>query len=170
MEPARHADACWPAPTVTPETASAINTIALVGQIAALAVVAWLWRGRWDAGSPSFALRFALTLVLGLLFSPHLNPHDDLLLVPAGAFAYGAVRDRVEGRWFGVALFAAPFVVLLTNPLSVTEPGGPLIRTPFLLMVALAVVLAMFLRREGVPRGTVAPATILRDSDVSSGL
>ena len=96
--------------------------------------MAWLWRGRWEPASPAFALRFALTLVLGLLLSPHLNPHDDLLLVPAGAVAYGAVREKTEGRWFGVALFAAPFIVLVTNPLSVTEPGGPLVRTPVLLM------------------------------------
>ena len=58
---------------------------------------AWLWRGRWDAGSPAFAIRFSLTLVLGLLFSPHLNPHDGLVLVPAAAIAYGA-RPAMASR------------------------------------------------------------------------
>ncbi len=139
---------------VTPAMASTINTAALIGQIAALVAVAWLWRGRWEPASPAFAIRFALTLVLGLLFSPHLNPHDDLLLVPAGAMAYGALRDHPDGGWFGAALFAAPFVILLTNPLSVTEPGGPLIRTPVLLMVGFAVALAVALRREGMTRSS----------------
>jgi hypothetical protein len=139
---------------ISPSAASAINSAALVGQLAALAAVAWLWRGRWDPERPAFGLRFALTLVLGLLLSPHLNPHDDLLLVPAGAIAYGALRDRPEGRWFGLALFAAPFVVLLTNPLSVTEPGGPLIRTPVVLMVVFAVALAVALRREGMTQSS----------------
>jgi len=135
-------------PEIDAALASAINTIALMGQIAALVAVAWLWRGPWDPGTRAFALRFALTLVLGLLFSPHLNPHDDLLLVPAGALAYGAVRDRVEGRWFGLALLASPFVVLVLNGLSVNEPGSGPIRVPVALMIAFVVALAVFLRRE----------------------
>ena len=128
------------------ESQATINTIALIAQVVALVVVAWLWRGRWDARSPAFALRFSLTLVLGLLFSPHLNPHDGLLLVPAAAIAYGALRTRTDGRRLGLAFFAAPFVVLLTNPLSVTEPGGPLVRTPVLLIGAFAVLLVVTLR------------------------
>lgn len=135
-------------PDVDAAAASAINTAALIGQVGALVVVAWLWRERWDPATPAFAVRFALTLVLGLLFSPHLNPHDDLLLVPAGAIAYGAVRDQTWGRRLGLALFAAPFAVLLTNPLSVNEAGGGPIRVPVVLMVAFAVTLAVLLRRE----------------------
>ena len=96
---------------VTVQQARRINTIALVWQLACLAVVAWLWRGRWDAGSPAFAIRFSLTLVLGLLFSPHLNPHDGLVLVPAAAVAYSAVRQWRRGAWLGIALFATPFAI-----------------------------------------------------------
>ena len=146
MEPAWTLTLLSGAP-VDAAAASVINTIALIGQLAALAAVAWLWRGRWEPASPSFALRFALTLVLGLLLSPHLNPHDDLLLVPAGAIAYGAVRDRAEGRALGLALFAAPFVVLVTNPLSVNEVGGGPIRVPVVLMIAFVVALAILLGR-----------------------
>ena len=133
-------------PDVSAVQAATINTIALIAQVVALAVVGWLWRGRWDVGSPAFALRFSLTLVLGMLLSPHLNPHDGLLLIPAVAIAYGALRTRQDGRWLGLACFAASFVILLTNPLSVTEPGGPLVRTPVLLMGAFVVVLAVALR------------------------
>ena len=133
-------------PDVSAGEAAWINTIALVGQLAALAAVAWLWRGRWNSESPAFALRFALTLVLGLLFSPHLNPHDDLLLVPAAAIAYGAIRTDRHGRRAGLAMFATPFVVLLTNPLSVNEVGGGPVRTPVLLMLVFAGWLAVELR------------------------
>ncbi len=133
-------------PEVTDAQAAVINTIALVAQLATIVLVGWLWPGRWDVGSPAFALRFSLTLVLGMLFSPHLNPHDGLLLIPAVVIAYGALRARPDGRWLGLAFFAAPFVILLTNPLSVTEPGGPLVRTPVLLMGAFVVVLAVALR------------------------
>jgi hypothetical protein len=140
-------------PEVSAGQAATINTLALAGQLAALAAVAWLWRGRWDPGTPAFALRFALTIVLGLLLSPHLNPHDDLLLVPAGAIAYGALRDGSRSRWVGLALFAAPFVVLLTNPLSVNEVGGGPIRTPVLLMIAFAVTLVLALRQRPTASG-----------------
>ncbi len=136
----------WAGPEIAQATASLINTVALIGQIAALVVVAWLWRGSWDPGTPPFALRFALTLVLGLLFSPHLNPHDDLLLVPAGALAYGAVRGRAEAPALGLALFATPFLVLVLNGLSVNQVGGPLIRVPVVLMLGFAVALAWLLR------------------------
>ncbi len=142
-------------PEISPDEASTINTLALVGQIAALAAVAWLWRGRWDVGSPLFAVRFSLTIVLGLLFSPHLNTHDDLLLVPAGAVAYDALRGRPYAPALGIALFAAPFIVLLTNPLSVNEVGGPPIRMPVLLMLALVATLMGILWR-GQPGKTVA--------------
>lgn len=146
----------WSGPEISAATASLINTVALVGQVAALVVVAWLWRGRWDPATPAFALRFALTLVLGLLFSPHLNPHDDLLLVPAGALAYGAVRERAEGPWLGLALLASPFVVLVLNGLSVNEVGGPPIRVPVGLMLAFTLALAVLLRGERSPARPIA--------------
>ena len=138
----------WAGPDITPATAALINQVALIAQIAALVAIAWLWRGRWDAGTPAFALRFAMTLVIGLVFSPHLNPHDDLLLVPAGAIAYGAVRERAEGQWLGVALLIAPFAVLVLNWIDVNQVGGPLIRVPVVLMVAFIAVLAVLLRDD----------------------
>lgn len=133
-------------PDVSDERAATINTIAFAAQVVALVATGWLWRGRWDAGSPAFAVRFSLTVVLGLLFSPHLNPHDGLVVIPAAAIAYGALRARTDGRWIGLALFVSPFVVLLTNPLSVTEPGGPIVRTPVVLIGAFALLLAVALR------------------------
>ena len=151
--------ALWSGGQVDAATASLINTVALVGQVAALVAVAWIWRGRWDPDTRAFALRFALTLVLGLLFSPHLNPHDDLLLVPAGAIAYGAVRDRPEGRPLGLALVAAPFVMLALNGLTVNDPGSGPIRVPVALMIAFAVALAALLRREKPATGRVVVET-----------
>ena len=148
----------WAGPDITPATAALINQVALVAQIAALVAVAWLWRGRWDAGTPAFALRFAMTIVIGLVFSPHLNPHDDLLLVPAGALAYGAVRERAEGPWLGVGLLVAPFAVLVLNWINVNEVGGPVIRVPVVLMLAFIAVLAVLLREERVAQPVPAVA------------
>ena len=80
------------------EQAGLINGLAFAGQILGLAGVAWLWRGRWSPTTPDFDLRFALTIVIGLLTSAHLNPHDDLLLVPAAAIAYRAPARAARGR------------------------------------------------------------------------
>lgn len=129
--------------------ATFINTVGLVGQLAGLAAVAWLWRGRWEPTSPAFDLRFALTVVIGLLTSPHLNPHDDLLLVPAAAIAYRGLRLRADAGWIGLALALSPLVILLTNSISANDIGGLPIRIPVVLMTAFAIVLALAIRGTG---------------------
>ncbi len=92
------------------DQASLINGIGLAGQLLGLAAVAFLWRGTWDTRRRDFDIRFAMTIVIGLLTSPHLNPHDDLLLVPAAAIGYRALRQRPDGGWIGIGLAASPFV------------------------------------------------------------
>ena len=78
-----------------------------------------------------------------MLTTPHLNPHDGLLLIPAAALAYDGTRGLALGRWVGAVAAAAPFLILLLNPLSVNEVGGPPIRVPVAAMLALlALVLA----------------------------
>jgi hypothetical protein len=126
--------------------ATLINTIGLAGQLLGLAAVAWLWRGRWSPATRDFDLRFALTLVIGLLTSPHLNPHDDLLLVPAAAIAYRGLRERTNGGWIGIALALSPLVILVTNSISANAVEGPPIRVPVVLMIAFAVLLALAIR------------------------
>ena len=132
--------------------ATLINTVGLIGQLAGLAAVAWLWRGRWDPKGADFDLRFALTLVIGLLTSPHLNPHDDLLLVPAAAIAYRGLRQRPGGGWFGVALALSPIVILLTNSISANDIGGLPVRIPVVLMAAFIVLLVFTIRARPEPQ------------------
>lgn len=55
-----------------------ISTFAF-GVVALL--VFWLWYGHFQPQDPCFELRLGLTLLLGLLFSPHLNPQDGIALV-----------------------------------------------------------------------------------------
>ena len=130
------------------EQAGLINGLGFVGQLLGLAAVAWLWRGRWSPTTPDFDLRFALTIVLGLLTSPHLNPHDDLLLVPAAAIAYRALRGMPDAGRAGLVLAIAPFVILVTNGVSANAVEGPPIRVPVIAMALFAVWLAVALGRQ----------------------
>ena len=130
------------------EQASLINGIGFVVQVLGLAAVAWLWRGRWSPTTPDFDLRFALTIVLGLLTSAHLNPHDDLLLVPAAAIAYRALREMPNAGRAGVILAVAPFVILVANGVSANAVEGPPIRVPVIAMALFAVWLAVALGRQ----------------------
>lgn len=139
------------------DQAALINTIGAVGQLVGLASVAWLWRGRWDPARPDFDLRFALTIAIGLLTSPHLNPHDDLLLVPAAAIAYRALRLGPHGGWIGVALGASPFVILATNSVSANDVGGLPVRVPVVLMLLFAAILVVALAAR--PRGQLPGVT-----------
>jgi hypothetical protein len=128
--------------------ADAINTAALVVWVAGLAGIAIWWARRdWDPGSSRFQLGFALTLVLGMLLSPHLNPHDGLLLVPAGALAYGVIRTERSGPAFGALLVATPFLILVTNPISANDVFGTPIRVPVVIMLIVAGWIAITLGR-----------------------
>ena len=82
-----------------------------------------------------------------MLLSPHLNPHDGLLLVPAGALAYGAIREERSGPAFGALLVAAPFLVLLANPISANDVGGTLVRVPVVIMLVMVAWIVIALGR-----------------------
>ena len=129
--------------------ASAINTIALVVWLLGLVGIGLWWSRRtWVPASARFQLGFALTLVLGMLLSPHLNPHDGLLLVPAGALAYGAIRQDPSGPAFGALLFAAPFLILATNPISANAVDGTPIRVPVVIMLVMVAWMSIALSRS----------------------
>lgn len=139
------------------DQAAAINTIALViWTVGLVGIAAWWSRRAWEPASPRFQLGFALTLVLGMLLSPHLNPHDGMLLVPAGALAYGALRAERSGPAFGALLFAAPFLILVTNPLSANEVWGTLIRVPVVIMLVMVAWIAVALGRSPRPAEAAA--------------
>ena len=120
------------------DQAASINTIALaIWVVGLIGIAVWWARRSWEPTSPRFQLGFALTLVVGMLLSPHLNPHDGMLLVPAGALAYGVLRGERFGPAFGAFLFAAPFLILVANPLSANEVWGTLIRVPVVIMLVM---------------------------------
>ncbi len=71
-----------------------INSISGAGLIAAIIMTFRIWRGPWRPHAPDFELRIALTLLLGVLFSPHLTQPDALMLIAPATFFYIYLRQR----------------------------------------------------------------------------
>lgn len=129
-----------------PQRAELINA-ASAALVALAAAGVWrLWRAPWRPGTADFDLRFALTVLLGLLTAPHLFPHDGLLLVLPAVLAYRAWRDQA-GRWrpYAALLLASPPLCLLAE----WTIGGRLgVRLPLVMALALAAWLAIALGRD----------------------
>jgi peptidoglycan/LPS O-acetylase OafA/YrhL len=70
-----------------------------------------------------------------------------MLLVPTGALAYGAVRGERFGPALGALLFAAPFLILVSNPISANDDWGTPIRVPVVIMVIMVASIAYALAR-----------------------
>lgn len=82
------------------EQSSLISTLSLgVLVLVLLATVVWWGRQRWQPAAPTFEARFALTLLLGVLFSPHLHPHDGLVLLVPVVLFYAYLRQHAPGQW-----------------------------------------------------------------------
>jgi glycosyl transferase family 87 len=131
------------------EQAPTINLLSWVGLLAAAGLTLWLWRGPWRTDWPRFDLRLALTIVLTLLFAPHFNHHDGMLLVLPAVILYGYLRPAPAlARLFAALALTAPLFFFVADRLV----GGSLgVRVPALLMVGLALWLAAALRRTAAP-------------------
>jgi hypothetical protein len=131
------------------EQAQLINVIALTGFALGMLLTAFLWRRGWSPTAPAqdVAARFGLTVALGLLLSPHLNPHDDLLLIVPAVLAYAAWRGSLRAPLLAIAIGLAPAVIAFTNGVDAAAPTALPIRVPTLLIVGLVVVLVAALRR-----------------------
>ena len=129
-----------------------VNGIGLALLVGSLGLIAWLaWHGtREDA--VGFRLRMALSLQVGLLATPHLNPADTLVFVVPALLLWDAAP---RGRVFIAA-------VLLSCPLLLAvDLYGPVGGRPFVwVMVALAGVMGWLYRvhtmtaPEPSPQGT----------------
>jgi hypothetical protein len=117
------------------EQATAINLISTLALIGSIVFIVWLWRGSWQPESPVFSLRLALTLILGLLFSPHVNPQDGVLLIPPAALFYDYLYRRgLPRRVYAGFVTLCPWIFLVSE---FTIGGSLGIRMPVLVMIGL---------------------------------
>ena len=122
---------------------SIISTGLLI--ITALAL-ALLWRGRWRPHAPDFDARLALTLVVGLLITTHLNAHDALLVVLPAFLFYRYLRERDRPtRAYAAFVLSCPLLFLVSEATIGASLG---VRVPFLAMLVLAGWIAWALAQE----------------------
>ncbi len=142
------------------DQAQLVNTLGLAGFAAGMLATAWLWRRGWRRAQAvgDLGARFGLTVVIGLLASPHLNPHDDILLVIAAVLAYAAWRGHANAHWLAIVIGLAPIAILLVNGMDAAAPTTLPIRLPTVFAVLLTGVLAFGV---GGGRGDApAPVTV----------
>jgi hypothetical protein len=85
----------------------AVSPLVYLALLGGIAVVFWLWRSAGD-----FDLRFALTVLLGLLLAPHLNYQDTVVTILPAVIGYEFTRQKGTGfaPLFPVLIIAASFV------------------------------------------------------------
>jgi hypothetical protein len=136
------------------DNAAAVNGLAYLGFAVGVVAIAWMWRRGWPRredpalAEGDTALRISVTIVLALLLSPHLNPHDDTLVAVAVALAYGALRGTTIGRLIGMGALLAPAAILIVNGIAADAPTSLPIRLPTVLLVAFGGVAAAGMSRR----------------------
>ena len=118
----------------------------------AVGAVAWLWWRRWHPGTLDFTIRLALTITLGVLVSPHLNPHDSVLLVVPAILGYLGQRQLAKLQVvFTAVMVISPLLFLLSSLYVGTRFG---IQTPVIMMIGLILWFAYLLHGSATSRAT----------------
>jgi hypothetical protein len=102
-----------------PEQAGLINALTATATAASVLVAMGFWWGPWPGDTPAFARRAALTLLLGLVANPHLNPGDALAYAAPALLLAGALAPGSARRTLALAAAAAPLLFML----DVYSPG-----------------------------------------------
>ena len=125
---------------------SLINLVSLVAFAGMAIVTILIWRGPWRIEAPAFELRMALTILLGLLFSPHLNPQDGLVLVAPALLFYSYRREcNLPREAYAAFVLVCPILFLVGEFLIGDRLG---IRLPVVAMLVLLVWMARALEAE----------------------
>ena len=111
--------------------------IAMAFWVLSIGIAIWVWQKPW-----SVAARFGVTVVLAVLLSPHLYPHDASLLILAftsGALVYLEYGLSPNLTWLMigiVAMYMGIYSPLYMDPLGLTRYSAPLIAVTWFLGLA----------------------------------
>jgi hypothetical protein len=142
--------------------AASINFVSTAALLLVVLATLWIWRKPWPVGTPEFDLRLALSLQLGLIANPHLNPVDVLaLVVPAVLFYRGLRRSGWPVQWLSALFVCGPLLFAL-DCYGLTTGDRMGVHPFFLLMIALAMVMALTLARLPFSDASQKRPTLLR--------
>jgi hypothetical protein len=113
----------------------------------AMLAILWVWRGPWDPHTPDFEPRMALTICLGMLFSPHHYPHDSLMYVLPAVLLYSHLRTYrpQQVQFYAAFILSMPLLFFASRFLF----DAPLvIRLPVVAALVLTVWSALSLRLD----------------------
>jgi hypothetical protein len=116
------------------ERAGLINGLTAAATAGSVLTALWLWRGPWPGDTPTFAHRATLTLLLGLIANPHLNPRDALAYVAPALLLGGTLAPAPARPMLAMVGAAAPWLFLLDIYGPIAWPGGV---RPFFLLILL---------------------------------
>jgi hypothetical protein len=106
------------------EQGERINLLTTVLSAAAVLFAVCLWLRPWPADRRTFCLRAALTLLLGLLTNPHLNPADALAYVVPALLLLGCIPEQRLRQRLGLLAMAVPLLFLLDSFALASWTGG----------------------------------------------
>jgi hypothetical protein len=129
-----------------PELLPWINVLTSVGLLLAAGAALALGRFSRTAGRTHWELCYALTILLGVLAAPHLNPHDALLLVVPAVLFYDALQRTAGPTRLLAGLYAASPLLFLAD--SYAMDWWPSRIRPFFFVV---LGLTVWVARELVP-------------------
>jgi hypothetical protein len=113
-----------------------INQICWIGLVCASLAIFLLWWSQQDEVKASIELRLSITILLGLFFSPHFNPHDGLLLIFPALLFYIYLRERGLPRiLFSIFCLSSPYIILISD---YTIGDRLFIRIPVVMMAIFA--------------------------------
>jgi hypothetical protein len=93
-----------------------INSLSWAALAGSMLLTLWIWRGSWAPDDPSFDLRMAYSLLLGLFFNLYLFPQDSLLLVLPAILFYNYLRRRaLPVRWYAAFILLCPSLFLVSE-------------------------------------------------------
>jgi hypothetical protein len=129
------------------EQGSLINQISFVALAVVTILTLLLWRGPWQPKESAFELRMGLTILLGLLFNPHLHRQDGVVFIAPALLFYIYLRQRgLSLHAFAVWVLTCPLIVLVSE---FTIGGSLGIRALVVMIGVLAVWMGKALVDEG---------------------
>lgn len=123
-----------------------IARLSSIGFFASIVGISWLWRISETINTPIWNLKLTIGLIIGMLFSLHLNPHDGLLLIlPLFLFVNYLHSRKIRLKAEVAVIGGFPLLILITEHLL---PDSLPIRTPVLIMIGLLIWMGLRLKHE----------------------